>query len=162
MTNEFAKRRTLDVYRGRIAVFTRRYWYTGWHWVFLAPGFVTLAEWSCPNHHIGLVPESTLDDDGLLTHIKPHSILASPYARFGALLTDDEARRLEANRVRLGRVKTITRHDGRDTLAIDCFMTPRDFDDTNFPHWDRVDIRDFRPFEQLDAETRGLPTISAS
>ena len=31
-----------DLYRGRILANLRHYWFTGWHWVYLAPGFCTV------------------------------------------------------------------------------------------------------------------------
>ena len=37
------------LYRGRILANLRHYWFTGWHWVYLAPGFCTIGNWNWPN-----------------------------------------------------------------------------------------------------------------
>ncbi len=132
MANIFSNIRRIDVYAGRIAVYCRRYWYTGWHWVYLADGYATIADWNNPNGHLGLVPLKVALDDRAREQITPHDVTASLFARFGALLTDKEVAELIDECVRLGRRHSIIDRSGeehlRDGFTLDLNVW-RDLDD---------------------------------
>lgn len=93
-----------DLHRGKIVVWLRHWWQTGWFEVYLAPGYVTLAYHWKPNEHLGIWPEQYVLD-GSWERRKPHRFGQSPYARIGKRL-DGPAAAL-VNWVRIGRVATI-------------------------------------------------------
>lgn len=122
MANIFSNIRRLDVYEGRIAVHCRRYWYTGWHWVYLAKGYATIAYWTDPNEHLGLLPLEIALDDRAREQVEPHDVTNSPFARFGALLTEREVSELIGKDIKLGRRHSIfdreREHCIRDGISI--------------------------------------------